>query len=245
VVAVLAPHAAYAHSGGVAASAHAAAGGGHRRAIVLAPSHHVTFRGAAALAVAAYRTPLGALPVDEAAVAALAATELVRTNPAVFQREHAIEMQLPLLQTVDPGCALVPLLIGKLEPGDAEALAAALRPMLDADTLVVVSSDLVHYGRGFDYLPVPPASAEAVRAGMRRIDEGAIERILVADAEGFARYIEASGATICGHAAIEIMLRALPGVRGEQLAYSSSIDATGDFEDRVVSYAAVAFRTVA
>src|SRR5207247_2266146 len=79
---------------------------------------------------------------------------LVRPNPAVFMREHALEIQLPLLQGLAPECALVPLLVGSLEPGDAAALAAALRSLLVPGTLLVASSDLTHYGRRFDYLPV-------------------------------------------------------------------------------------------
>src|SRR5439155_735789 len=82
--------------------------------------------------------------------------------PAVFLREHALEIQLPWLQALAPEAALVPVLVGRLEAGDGETLAAALRSWLAPDTLVVVSSDLVHYGRRFDYLPVPPTDRAAI-----------------------------------------------------------------------------------
>jgi len=242
VLAVIAPHAAYQYSGATAACAYAALGAGHRRAVVLAPSHYVAFRGAAVLPAGAYRTPLGLVPIDRDAVASLATAPLVRANPAVFQREHALEIQLPLLQGLDAGCALVPVLVGRLEGGDVEGIAAALRPLLDRDTCLIVSSDFVHYGRGFDYLPVPPTDAASVAAGIRRIDEGALERILARDPDGFARYVEATGATICGRYPIETLLHLLPaGTRGERLAYTTSLEMTGDYADRVVSYAAVAF----
>jgi MEMO1 family protein len=246
VVAVVVPHAAYQYSGPTAARAFAAVGGGHRRAIVLGPSHRVAFRGAALLPMGGYRTPLGTVTVDEEAVTRLAQTGALRPNPAVFQREHSLEIQLPFLQTVDPGCALVPVLVGRLEAGDAEAVAAALRPLLDPGTLLVVSSDLVHYGRGFDYLPVPPSDPETVAGAIRKLDEGAIERILARDADGFASYVASTGATICGQAPIDILLRALPAAaRGESLGYATSLDATGDYEERVVSYAALAFAVTA
>ena len=244
VVAVVVPHAAYQYSGPTAAHGFAAAGAGVRRAIVLAPSHFAHFRGAALLPMSGYRTPLGVVPIDAEATAALARVPLVRPNPAVFMREHALEIQLPLLQGLAPECTLVPLLVGSLEPGDAAALAAALRSLLEPGTLLVASSDLTHYGRRFDYLPVPPTDAATVAAAVRRLDEGALEHIVARDADGFAAYVERTGATICGRSPIEVVLRALPaGARGERLAYTTSLDATGDYE-HTVSYAAVAFTVV-
>src|SRR3989454_646830 len=156
--------------------------------------------------------------LDAEATAALARVPLVRPNPAVFMREHALEIQLPLLQGLAPECALVPLLVGSLEPGDAVALAAALRSLLEPGTLLVASSDLTHYGRRFDYLPVPPTDAATVAAAVRRLDEGALEHIVAHDADGFVAYVQRTGATICGRSPIEVVLRALPaGARGERL----------------------------
>jgi len=244
VVAVVVPHAAYQYSGPTAAQGFAAAGAGIDRAIVLAPSHFAHFRGAAVLPMSGYRTPLGVVPIDAEATAALARAPLVRPNPAVFMREHALEIQLPLLQGLAPECALVPLLVGSLEPGDAAALAAALRPLLEPGTLLVASSDLTHYGRRFDYLPVPATDAPSVAAAVRRLDDGALDRIVARDADGFVAYVEQSGATICGRSPIEVLLRALPdGARGERLAYTTSLEVTGDYE-HTVSYAAVAFTLV-
>ena len=244
VVAVVVPHAAYQYSGPTAAQGFAAAGAGVDRAIVLAPSHFAHFRGAAVLPMSGYRTPLGVVPIDAEATAALARVPLVRPNPAVFMREHALEIQLPLLQGLAPECALVPLLVGSLEPGDAAALATALRSLLVPGTLLVASSDLTHYGRRFDYLPVPATDAPSVAAAVRRLDDGALDRIVARDADGFVAYVEQSGATICGRSPIEVLLRALPdGARGERLAYTTSLEVTGDYE-HTVSYAAVAFTLV-
>jgi AmmeMemoRadiSam system protein B len=110
---------------------------------------------------------------------------------------------------------------------------------------VVVSSDLTHYGRRFDFLPVPPTDPAAVARAIRGLDDGALDRILAGDAGGFARYVDETGITICGRRPIEILLRALPaGARGERVAYATSLDASGEW-DHVVSYAAVAFSAAA
>ena len=243
VRAILVPHAAYQYSGRTAAAGFAAAGGTWRRAIILAPSHFANFRGASVLAMTAYRTPLGLVPIDDEAVAILGRASQVRANPAIFMREHALEVELPLWQAVAPGRPIVPVLVGTLEADDAASLAAALGPLLAPDTLLVVSSDLVHYGRRFGYLPVPATDAATVAAAIRRLDQGVLDRVVACDADGFARYVEETGATVCGRSPIEILLRALPAsVRGEQLAYATSLDLTGDYEHSV-SYAAVAFST--
>jgi len=241
VVAVILPHAAYQYSGPTAGRALAAAGGAYRRFVVLAPSHFARFRGAALLPMRGYRTPLGVMPIDAAALSLLAGCPLARPNPAVFMREHALEIALPLLQGLAPEAVLVPILVGALEPGDAERLAAALAPLLAAGTLVVVSSDLTHYGRRFDYLPVPPTDAATVAAAVRALDDRALEHIVARDADGFLRHVEDTGATICGRDPIEVLLRALPAeARGERIAYTTSLEVTGDWE-HTVSYAAVAF----
>jgi AmmeMemoRadiSam system protein B len=241
VIAVIAPHAAYQYSGRVAGRALASAGGRLARVIVLAPSHFARFSGAVVLHFAGYRTPLGLMPIDRDAVAALVGGGLVRANPAVFMREHALEVELPFLQVLAPEARLVPVLVGGLEPGDAAALAAAIRPLLGAGTLVVVSSDLTHYGRRFDYLPVPATDAGAVAAAVRQLDERALARIVALDVDGFVRHVEETGDTICGREPIEVLLRALPpGTRAERLAYATSLDVTGEF-DHVVGYGAVVF----
>ena len=244
-LAILVPHAAYQYSGPTAAGGFAAAGADFTRAVVLAPSHFARFRGAALLPMTGYRTPLGVAALDAAGAAALGGSPLVRANPAVFMREHALEIQLPWLQVLLPGRPVLPVLVGDLEDGDAARLADALRPVLVPGTLVVVSSDLTHYGRRFEYLPVPPTDAATVAAAVRRLDEAALDRIVACDADGFVANVEETGATICGRNAIDVVLRALPaGTRGTRVGYATSLDATGDHE-HTVSYAAVVFTAAA
>jgi AmmeMemoRadiSam system protein B len=241
VVAVIAPHGSFAQSGAVAARAFAAAGSRWRRALVLAPSHFAEMHGATVLPMDAYRTPLGPVAIDAAGVAALTRPPLVRANPAVFQREPGIEAQLPFLQTLAPDCRIVPLLVGALDDAEAVALAALVAPLLDEGTLAVVSSDLLHYGRRFGWLPVPPTDVASVAAALGRLDDAGLAYVVACDADGFARWIAETGATVCGRRAIEVLLRALPAsARGERLAYATSLQTTGDPE-HVVTHAAVAF----
>ena len=239
--AILVPHGAYRSSGTVAARAFAALAPGLRRALVLAPSHHAQFRGAATLPMRAYRTPLGLIELDGERARVLADLPFVRANPAVYMREQGIEIELPLLQTALPGATVTPLLLGSLAPDETAALAATVRALLDDETALVVSSDLVHYGRRFGYLPVAATDAATVGACVRGLDDAVLAPILSGDVDAFVRWLAETGAPICGRHAIEVLLRALaPGTRGALLAQASSLDADGAHE-HVVGYAAVAF----
>jgi AmmeMemoRadiSam system protein B len=240
-MAVLVPHGPLAQAGAVVAAGIAAVAGERRRVLVLAPSHFADFAGAVVLPMDAYRTPLGTVPLDVAAVAALVRPPHVRANPAAFMREPGIEAVLPFLQTAGVEGLVVPMLVGRLEPGEAAGLAATLRPLLDDGGLLVVSSDLVHYGRRFDFLPVPPDDPAAVVGALRALDDATLAHVVAADADAFAAHVVAAAPTICGRHAIEVALRALPpGTRGERLAWGTSL-APGADAAQVVSWAAVRF----
>jgi len=143
--ALIAPHAGYQYSGPIAANAYATLtpwAADIHRVMVLAPSHHVPFRGIAASSADAFATPLGDIPVDRSGVEQLLDDPAVQLLDAAFAQEHALEVQLPFLQTVLGDFSLVPLIVGEADAADVGRVIEALwRP----DTLVVVSSDLSHY----------------------------------------------------------------------------------------------------
>src|SRR5689334_11301835 len=71
---IVVPHAGYAYSGPIAASAYAtlmAARGRIRRVVLLGPTHRVAVRGLAAPTDDRFETPLGLVPIDQAALAEL------------------------------------------------------------------------------------------------------------------------------------------------------------------------------
>jgi MEMO1 family protein len=144
--AVIAPHAGYVYSGPVAGHAFAALGEGVaaiRRAVVVGPAHFVPFRGIAVPRAAAFRTPLGEVPLEQDAIETIRDLPQVRVADAPHEPEHALEVELPFLQAVLADLALVPLLVG-------EAAAGEVAQVLDRlwggpETLIVISSDLSHY----------------------------------------------------------------------------------------------------
>jgi len=143
--ALIAPHAGYQYSGPVAASAYATLGpwaNQIRRVVVLAPSHRIGFRGIATSSADVFQTPLGDIPVDCAAVKQLSTMSGVLRLDEAFAQEHALEVQLPFLQTVLAEFELVPLVVGE---ADIEDVSRIIDTLLSPETLIVVSSDLSHF----------------------------------------------------------------------------------------------------
>jgi AmmeMemoRadiSam system protein B len=240
VTALIAPHAGFAYSGAVAASAFLTLRGkAFDRIVLLGPSHYFGFHGAAVPdAATAYRTPLGDLPIDREAVDVLRGSAGFRADDAMFEPEHALESELPFLQRVlGSATSITPILLGgRATFDDAQRVAAAIERLVAASTLVVVSSDFTHFGARFEYTPF----SDDVPARLRALDLGAVEAIASGDAAAFARYVDETGATICGRRAIEVLLLLSSAAAGARLLeYDTSGRITGTW-DHSVSYAAIA-----
>jgi AmmeMemoRadiSam system protein B len=144
--ALIAPHAGYPYSGAVAAAAFAGLRSRAReisRVVVIGPAHYVALRGIAVPTVDSFTTPLGAVPVDKDALAAIAELAFVRVNDVAHAPEHALEVELPFLQATLGAFAMVPLLVGDARPQEVAQTLARLWG--GAETLIVISSDLSHY----------------------------------------------------------------------------------------------------
>jgi AmmeMemoRadiSam system protein B len=144
--ALIVPHAGYAYSGLVAATAFATLRDcalAIERVVVIGPAHYVAVRGIAIPTVKAFETPLGCVLVDHNALAAITELPFVIRTDDPHPPEHALEDELPFLQAMLGTFAVVPLLVGEAAPKD---VAEVLRRLWGGpETLMVVSSDLSHY----------------------------------------------------------------------------------------------------
>ena len=98
--AIIAPHAGYIYSGPIAASVYARLAPARatiKRVVLLGPVHRVPVRGLALPGAQALATPLGTIPVDAAAVAALQRLPQVTVSSAAHAEEHSLEVHLPFL----------------------------------------------------------------------------------------------------------------------------------------------------
>jgi AmmeMemoRadiSam system protein B/AmmeMemoRadiSam system protein A len=218
--AIIVPHAGYIYSGGTAGHAYARLAplaGRIRRVILLGPCHRVSVRGLAAPTVQTFATPLGSIPLDRAALDALAALPQIVVSDAAHAQEHSLEVQLPFLQTVLDRFELVPLAVGDASAADvAEVLE---RLWGGPETLIVISSDLSHFH----------AYREA-----QSIDQATAEHILALDQ--LTSFDQACGALPINGLLAVARRR---GLRIECLAQCNSGDTAGD-KSRVVGYASFA-----
>jgi MEMO1 family protein len=219
--AIIAPHAGYVYSGPIAASVYASLAGLRgtvRRVVLLGPTHRVAVAGLALPAWEAFATPLGSVPIDAPAVAAIADLPQVVVSDEVHALEHSLEVQLPFLQTVLGEFSLLPLAVGDASPA---AVADVLERVWGGDeTLIVVSSDLSHY--------LPYALA-------RQTDERTAQHILALDP-----HIDHQQA--CGATPVNGLLLAARrhGLHAHLIDLRNSGDTAGD-RSRVVGYGAFAF----
>ena len=216
------PHAGYIYSGPIAGRAYARLApwaAKIRRVVLLGPAHRVALRGLAVPTVDAFETPLGRVRIDQEARAALAGLAQVVADDRAHALEHALEVQLPFLQTVlGSSFTLLPLAVGSASAGE---VAEVIERLWGGDeTLIVVSSDLSHY--------LPYADA-------RRVDRHTADAILALtpglDHEQACGATPINGLLLCARR---------HGLVPALLDLRNSGDTAGD-KSRVVGYASFAF----
>jgi AmmeMemoRadiSam system protein B/AmmeMemoRadiSam system protein A len=241
LLAIVSPHAGYVFSGKTAAYGyHAGRASKPGRVFVLGPSHHMGFHGAALPNAAAFATPLGDLKVDQEVISELAHYSLFQTLPEVHRVEHSLELQLPFIsQAFGRETRIVPIVVGVLddEP-EVRLLAEILKGYVGRNDIVVVSSDFTHYGPRYDYKPF----TENARENISRLDHAAFAALKALDLEGFIRFVQETGDTICGFYPLSVLVAMLPrGTQAQLLKYATSQDSFLEDQDNSVSYLAVAF----
>ena len=194
----------------------------------------------------AVSTPLGEIRIDRDWLDRLALLAPVARNDRVHAAEQSAQIEYPLLQLALPqGFTVVPLVMGAFGRDQMGMCARALARLMDAETLLVVSSDFTHYGDDFAYTPFGRDGGKDVRARVAASDAEAFSFMAKCDADGFAAFIARTGATICGHVPIEMALRAFPSGMAPlaRQRYATSSDAGGDYL-RFVCYVAATGRAV-
>ncbi len=237
-IALILPHAGYQFSGQTAAYGVKAAGGRYKRVVIIGPSHFFYMEEMMAVPRAThYTTPLGEVPLDvEFIEKLLEYPEFIEATHA-HEKEHSVQIEVPLLQYAGSGFKLVPIVASPCSSQKVEKVASILRGLIDDETLVVASSDFVHYGPNYGYVPFK----ENVPEEIKKLDMGAYEFIKALDSKGFLEYRQQTGATICGYMPVAILLSMLDKqAKAELVKYTTSGDVTGDYSNSV-SYLAVAF----
>jgi len=237
-IALILPHAGYGYSGKTACAGLKTITRHYERIIVIGPSHSVRMENVLSVPRAThYETPLGQIPLDVEFIERLMQYPVFQNVPHAHQREHSVQIEVPLLQFRDPNFKLVPIVAGTCSLETIKTAAAILTSMVDEQTLVVASSDFVHYGAGYGYVPF----TENIPEQIKKLDTGALNLIEALDARGFLEYRQKTGATICGCIPIAVLLSMLDeSARAELIEYTTSGQLEGDYS-RSVSYLSIVF----
>lgn len=211
VKAIIVPHAGFSYGGLALGSAYQTIINKKniKRVVLLAPSHYEKFRGIAVPDFRQYDAVMGNIKIDTQAIEKLKENTLFIENRKAFRREHSIEIQLPFLQRTVDELNLVPLAISELEPSDYDAVVESLKTIIDANTLVVVSSDFMHYGRRYKF----PRFDKNISHKIKTLDSLALSAIYNKSSSAFDQVIGYSEQVyrkklpICGRNAIKILLK--------------------------------------
>lgn len=143
---LIAPHAGYAYSGPVAATAFASLGSQRHtigRVVILGTCHTRGDPLIFATHARCFDTPLGAVNTDLASIESAVREGLAVVDDGAHRFDHAVEVQLPFLQVTLDSFELAPFLVGG---APAERVANLIRLLwAGPETIFVISSDLSHY----------------------------------------------------------------------------------------------------
>lgn len=230
VLGCVVPHAGYMYSGYVAGSVYARMDV-PACCILLCPNHTGFGPPLSIMTEGAWETPLGTVAIDsELAASLIAQFSLLSEDTEAHRAEHAIEVQLPFLQTKRSQFRFVPITVGTREYESLEGLGAAIGEVVAAHKdriLVLASSDMNHY-----------ESDQITRIK----DHKAIDQILALNPRGLYDVVTNEDISMCGFGPAVAMLTAakrLGAARAELIRYATSGDVSGD-RRMVVGYAGVA-----
>ncbi len=229
---IVSPHAGYIYSGKTAAYAYnLLKDKSYKTVIIISPSHAEYFPGISIYDGDAYETPLGLVEIDqEITEKILADSKIVFKGIQGHRREHALEVQIPFLQSVLKDFKIVPIVMGDQSKMFVDHLAEKISEVVDENTLIVASSDMSHF---YD-------SEEA-----DRLDSVVEQRINDFDFEQLIKDIDDHECEACGAGPIAAMMKAA-ALKNINQSYvinrSDSGDVTGDTSEVVGYLSAVVYK---
>ncbi|MBT3274289.1 MAG: AmmeMemoRadiSam system protein B [Spirochaetales bacterium] len=229
--AIIAPHAGYQYCGKYSASAFIAAEGRDiDTVVIIAPVHREPEDSIFLTESAFFATPLG-----KTAVLQELNSELEECSTRIFRNdlphleEHAIEVQLPFIQTLFPKAGVIPILMGRATATNVRLLSRALEATFAEkydSTLFVVSSNLSSHTEDAE-------AADSMRRLISLIERHDCEEILSA--------YHKKDITACGAGCIATLCcLSMPPVSIE-LLLKTDLHSKTDDTGQIIHYGALAF----
>lgn len=235
---LIVPHAGYPYSGKTAACAYKTLKKDEYSDVILLGPNHAGRGSKFSISFSDWKTPLGTIDNNtELGKKIRNESELLAEDEQAHRREHSIEVQLPFLQTVLADFTITPIsfIHRSLELENLRDVARAIRRHIigDQESLVIASSDLIHYGEQYGYVP-----EENGVSFVENKDRDFIELLRHKKYEEILEFGRET--TVCGYAPIIVLLYILKDENVELLDHSTSYDVTGD-ANNLVGYGSLAF----
>ncbi|NJE49131.1 MEMO1 family protein [Thermococcus sp. 9N3] len=253
ITAGVAPHAGYVFSGYTASRTYKAIfeDGLPDTFVILGPNHTGLGSPIAVYPEGEWLTPLGSIEVDaEMAKAIAKLSGIADLDELAHRYEHSIEVQVPFIQYLaelaGKKVRIVPITLGIQDEDVSRALGKAIfeaSEELGRDVVVIASTDFMHYGPMYGYVPFR-ARADELPHRIKEWDFRLIRRILDFDVDGLFRELREMRHTMCGPGAVgtAIVYSRLAGaLEAELLHYTTSYEVSRSTE-AVVGYASIVMR---
>ncbi|MCL5090563.1 MAG: AmmeMemoRadiSam system protein B [Patescibacteria group bacterium] len=232
---LIVPHAGIDFSGSVAgAGFKQIEGKNYSHIFLLGISHQVIFDYAAIYPEGSWETPLSQVSIDQDLAQKIIDKEKgILPDKGPHLPEHSLEMELIFLQRVLKDFKIVPVLLGQVSEDLLKTLAEKITPLLNKETLLVISSDLSHY-------PVWEVAKHVDEETIKSILSGKEEIFLKTQEEISQQNFSNLETTACAALAIRIGMKIAAGLdlNFKKIAYENSGDVTGE-KRRVVGYGAI------
>ncbi|OGR81977.1 MAG: AmmeMemoRadiSam system protein B [Elusimicrobia bacterium RIFCSPHIGHO2_01_FULL_64_10] len=244
------PHAGWAYSGQVAGAVYGEIGQVDL-AIILGTNHTGLGPPSSVFPGGTWNMPLGKVRADEkVAGSILKRSQFLAADAEAHAHEHAVEVQLPFLQILNPHVEIAAIEMRDYLPDTCSDIAGAVAGAAEeavrsgrySKVAVLASSDMTHCGAAYGQ-PPPPGKKPGDFA--RRQDRKAIAAMEALDARGLLRTVREDRITMCGSGPAAAVMEAagiLGAGKGRLLKYATSAESReGGPSALAVGYAGMIF----
>ncbi len=161
--AVIVPHAGLVYSGQLAFDTLSILDKNIKTLFIFAPTHRVGFPGLCLSSYDEWETPLGNIEINQEINQELNENFFLDYFDEAFAEEHAIEIQLPLIQSIFNNINIVPILVGQADINSV--LEIIMNYWNNKDIGFVISSDLSHFLEDKDARKIDLITAEMIESG--------------------------------------------------------------------------------
>lgn len=161
--AVIVPHAGLVYSGQLAYDGLKTLKANLTTLFIFAPAHRKSFDGLSLSDYDFWQTPLGNIEINQKINFELEQNFNCKFFNQAFETEHAIEIQLPIIQTLYKNAKIVPILVGN---ADFEVISQIINHYYKNETIgFIISSDLSHFLNAKESSKVDNITANMLETG--------------------------------------------------------------------------------